>query len=276
MWRFLICAWALAFSSWAQARGHVTDLQPSGPWKVEYADTNCVLSRTFTGAGESYEFELTLEPVVKTGWLRIGSPGKVRRSDDGNAQVDVDGIALAAPIHFNLFQNSKHGTTRQFLFPDFLKQVGGARASLRLRPGKYGDLFFRVPDFPQAVTAMSGCIADLHKSLGIDPALLQTIASPPQGNLLSLIEIPKDSLLLTVTLLFWVAPNGSVDDCRVLVPSGRAELDSNICSRLLREGRYQPATNAAGVAIRAPVYEGVLLRRQIVFEGGPVQLNVRP
>jgi TonB family protein len=266
MLRFCMCLCALMLATSAQAEGRLADLHPSGPWKVEYANTNCILSRPFTAAGETHEFQLTLEPVVTTGWLRIGSPGKIKGRDDGKAFVEIDGARLAEPTHFNVFKNSKGGMTREFLFANFVKQAGSARASLRLRPGEYGDLFFRLSDFPEAMNAMSACMADLHRSLGIDPALLRSIETPPQGNLFSLIRIPRDADQLTLTLLFWVAPNGRVDDCRVLAASGRPELDANVCPRLLKDGRYTPARNSAGVPIRAPVYEAILLRRQIIFQ----------
>ena len=156
-------------------------LQPATAWKVDYSAKSCILTRQFTGAGQNYDFELTFAPIEKRAWLRIGSSDKVRKFDDGDSVVEVDGAKLAQPIHFNIFANAKGGTTREFLFLQFRRDAGAAARSLRLVPRRYGDLTLNMSDFQDAMRAMDSCMDDLHRSLGVDPALLRSIATDPEG-----------------------------------------------------------------------------------------------
>jgi hypothetical protein len=233
-------------------------LQAAGPWKLDYANASCILSRTFSSAGETYEFQLTLEPVETRAWLRIGSAGKQNKRDDGNAIVEVDGKPLPKPTHFNIFRNAQEGTTREFLFEDFRKDVSGTSKSLRLKPAKYGDFNLAVPDFSDAMRALNSCMDDLHRSLGINPAILKTVAVMPEGWSFQFVKSPGRQF--DMKLLYWVTSEGRVDDCRVLAASGIAELDGRVCDELKRKGRFKPARNSAGAAIRAPVYEDIRMR----------------
>jgi TonB family protein len=236
------------------------DLQPATAWKVDYSKTSCILTRQFTGAGQAYDFELTLAPIEKRAWLRIGSAEKVRKFDDGDAIVEVDGAKLAEPTHFNIFENAKHGTTREFLFLQFRRDVAPANRSLRLRPARHGDLMLQVPDFPGAMRAMDSCMDDLHRSLGVDPAVLQTIATNPEGWAFQFVRSPDREY--EMQLLYWVTAEGKVDDCRILKPSGIADFDQRFCEELKRNGRFKPAKSVAGAPVRAPVFEDLVIRRE--------------
>ena len=242
------------------------NLKPASAWKVDYHTNNCVLSRQFTSGNASYDVQLAVAPVDEHAWLRIGSAEKSRHTADGDATVEVDGAPLAEPTHFNFYPNAKGGTTREFLFEDFERDVARTARTLRLEPERHGNFLLDVRDFPDAVRTMHSCMDDLHRSLGIDPALLRTIAAEPQGTTFSFVK--SAPLPFDMQLLYWVAPNGRVDDCRVLAPAGKA--DTAVCDELRRKGRFKPAKNAAGIAIRAPVYEDVRMRVAEVMTTAPM------
>jgi len=235
-------------------------LQPATAWKVDYSHNSCILTRQFAGAGQTYDFELTFAPVEKRAWLRIGSAEPIRRFDDGDAMVEVDGAKLSEPTHFNVFENAKHGTTREFLFLQFRRDVGAAARSLRLVPPRHGDLRLDLSDFPDAMRVMGSCMDDLHRSLGVDPAALQSVAVDPEGWSMAFVHSPDRQFDLQ--LLYWVTPQGTVDECKVVAPSGISEFDARVCDELKQKGRFKPAKTAAGAAVRAPVFEDLRMRRE--------------
>ena len=240
-----------------------TQLQPTGQWQVNYADDGCVLSRTFKNDGTNYDFALTFEPVNPKAWLRIHSAEDLGGRRDGDADVTIDGSPLTHTVHFNVFPGKSGGTVREFLFEDFKKEAGGAQNSMALRAGRFGNLQLNTPDFAKAMQSMNSCVDDLHRSLVIDPALLGTIASPPDGFSASFIDTPK-AREFDYKILYWVTAKGKVDECHLLGTSGNREFDKNACDQLKKNGKYTPARDAAGNAVRAPVYEDVNLITTVI------------
>ena len=259
MRNFVLLVLAVVLGGGKLAAGPV-DMKPATPWKVDYSKASCILTRQFSGGGQSYDFELTFTPVEKRAWLRIGSADKVGKFDDGDAVVEVDGVKLAEPTHFNIFRNSKRGTTREFLFLQFRRDVGATAKSLRLVPARHGDFRFDMTDFPDAMRVMGSCMDDLHRSLGVDPAALQSVAADPEGWSMSFVHSPNREF--DMQLLYWVTPDGTVDDCKVVAPSGIREFDDRVCGELKQKGRFKPAKTATGAAIRAPVFEDLRIRRE--------------
>lgn len=253
----------------AKPRPPVT-LVPTSAWKVDYSAKSCILTRQFASAGDAYAFELTFAPVEKRAWLRLGSAEAMRGRDDGDAAVEVDGSKLSQPTHFNIFPNVNGGTTLEFLFNQFQRDVGRAARTLRLTPAGHGDFRLDIADFPNAMQVMRRCTDDLHRSLGIDPAVLGTIAAEPKGWSMSFVKTPRGPFDLE--LVYWVTPDGRVDDCRVLAPSGKREFDERVCDELKQKGRFEPARSRTGAAVRAPVYEDIRMRIETRTSTSPLAL----
>lgn len=254
-----LSAAAIAISP-ASAASSIHDLQPMGPWKVDYADAACLLSRPFAGSAQTYDFELTAKPIERRSWLRLYSAEKKARQtlDDGDARIEIDGVPSPAKVHFNILPNRKGGTTREFLFDDFQEIGAQTRASLGLSLGRYGSFRLNADDLGEALTALQACVDDLHKSLGIDPTILASIQTQPEGSALSFTTIPERPFDLE--LLYWVSVDGRVDQCRLIKPTGITEFDLRICRDVMENGRFKPAKNAAGAAVRAPVFEDDAVR----------------
>jgi len=243
-------------------------LEPVANWKVDYSTSSCVLTRQFVAGDQRYDFELTFTPIEKRARLRLGSPEKPGRFDSGDAAVEVDGVKLAEPTHFNVFASAKGGTTREFLFLQFGRDVGHTDRSLRLRPTRYGDFILDVPDFPGAMRAMGSCMDDLYHTLGIDPAVLRSIAVNPEGRSMQFVRSPGREF--DMQLLYWVTTDGKVDECKVLKPSGIDEFDQRFCEELKASGRFKPAKSTAGLPMRAPVFEDVSMRTKVQTSTSPL------
>lgn len=80
-------------------------------------------------------------------------------------------------------------------------------------------------------------------------------AHPLRRNVVSYQDYPVSALRAgeqgIVGVAFEVAPDGAVENCRVVEPSGSAILGERTCSIITDRMRYDPARNAAGVAIRS-------------------------
>ena len=233
-------------------------LNPAAPWKVDYSSSTCVLTRQFTDGLSPYDFQLTLAPIEKRAWMRIGSAEKSRQMDDGNASVEVDGTKLPNPTHFNIFPNSKGGTTREFLFEDFQRDVGHAAKTLRVIPARHGDFALDLADFPDAMRVMSTCMDDLYHALGVDLAVVASVATPPRGWPLEKVDLPRGGFNLT--LFYWATAAGNVENCQVIKPTGNQKFDARVCQDIEKKARLIPARDSKGTAIRAPVYEDASLR----------------
>lgn len=267
---FLAGILAIVAASNAPADVGTTDLRPVGPWKVDYGESSCMLSRNFSTGDQSFLLAVTFEPVVHLSWLRVGSTEQVKARDDGKATVKADGAELKEPIHFNIFPSQSNGAVREFMFTEFHREVGGAKRTVQLRLGKYGDLTFHLDDFPQAMGAADTCLAGLHRSLGIDPSILSKIAAEPEGTALSFVKYPRGEGGFDIKLLYWVTPEGRVEECRVLTPSGHRDFDASVCNQLQAKGKFKPARDRVGTAIRAPVYEDIRLRTATIYSSTPL------
>ena len=105
---------------------------------------------------------------------------------------------------------------------------------------------------------MDSCMDDLHRSLGVDPALLRSIATDPEGWSFQFVRSPVREY--SMELLYWVTADGRVDECRILKPSGISDFDQRFCEELKRNGRFKPAKSTAGSPMRAPVFEDLTIR----------------
>jgi hypothetical protein len=261
--RCLLPLIGLIAASASPAAPRSTELRGSGPWKVDYAEAACLLTRAYAEPnGTIYDVELTFEPTSVEVWLRLRSSAKTSKRDSGDTVVEMDGTKIADNVHFNVFSNPTGGTTREFWLRD-INKIAPMRRSLRLTTKKHGDFTLAADNFAGAASAVARCMDDLHRSLGIDPAVFKKIATPPYGDEpFQFVAYPPGGL--DISLLYWVTENGRVEDCRVLKRSGDEKLDKSICPRFELKGRVYPARDAAGKPIRAPVYDNIRLRREIL------------
>jgi hypothetical protein len=163
--------------------------------------------------------------------------------------------------HFNFFKSPVRLAVREYLLDYRQHGLGKVKDRLRLQTRKRGDFELRLPKFQLAMRALATCKLDLHRSLGIDDAVLKSMAVKPQGFASTVLDLPAFDDALNFTVLYWVTVEGRVEQCRLLVPSGIKSFDKTICPRIEQKARLTPAKNAQGVPIRAPVYESPKVRR---------------
>jgi hypothetical protein len=241
-------------------------LQPAGPWRVDYTEESCLLSRPFAAGGGRYNLVVTFEPLQSKAWMRLSSPALVKRRDDEQIKLDVDGVPLREPVHMNIFKAPTSGSIREILFKDFRGQAARAEKSLRFRSVRHGDVEIEVPGLAKAMTSVGTCVDDLHSSLGIAPELPRSIKSWPEGFAGTFFELPfiPNGGSFSYRMLYWVAPDGKVDQCQLLAATRDSKFDSNACAQLKKKGKFVPARDVAGATVRAPVYDNATVRVTVI------------
>ncbi|MFM5949544.1 MAG: TonB family protein [Novosphingobium sp.] len=270
-----LCAIAGPVAMAADAPAVTPILEPSTPWQVDYADSECRLLRTF-GTGER---AITLRIA------RGGSPGavdmviagpkipKLSRSipltialQPQGTEQKVDAYSLAIPKVPGRFVR---WFDTDLAFLDTLKedQIIGFHAGPRFAPRLH------LTSAVSAMKALEACYSDLLKGWGVEPAdVSEMIATrqllPASGSQVTAyrIDLPKPktnpaawvtfndyptAALVAeqggdVTVLLQLTASGRPEGCRVVVSSKVESLDRATCVALSSRARYVAPLDAAG------------------------------
>ena len=261
-------------------------LEPSSPWKVDYADSECRLLRTF-GTGDQ---------AVTLRLARGGNPGSV---DVIIAGPGIPKLPAMAPIEMKL---EPQGLTQSAKAMSMAIPGGGGRL-IRWFDGSFAlfDHFTetQVVEFSSgkaslakiditlarsALKAFDACYSDLLQGWGASPEdaaeLVATRTIPGEGTstvvaqradlprpktspftLVTPADYPTDALMKeqsgNVTALLEVAIDGRPTACRIAVSSKVASLDAATCSVLMRRARYDPPHDGAGQPRRSIRFERI-------------------
>lgn len=242
----------------------LSQAQPAGEWKVEYADWKCVLHRELALDGKATSFSLTFEPLERVAWLRLATVEKGGRRTDGDAVMLVDGLRLPGTLHYNAYPAAGAGERRVREYMLDLKQqdLAAVKEKIRFWTRAEADVELQLAGFPAALRALTRCMAETLADLGVDLAEVNRMAVEPDGFSLDFVDHPRDRESFEYVLLYWVAADGHVDDCRLLQPSGVAGFDKSVCERLKAKARFKPARDSSGRPIRVPRFEHPIIRTQ--------------
>ncbi len=257
----MLCLTALALPSAAQKLPDTAAMHavPTGKWTVNFDDRQCILERPYIVEGKPALFALNMEPVTHTAWLRLGVTDQRGVRYDGDAVMTVDGSRLPGTLHYNIFSTDTH-RVREYMLDLRQHRFGEVKQRIRFWTLHNGNVDIDLGNFPTAWAAMRTCMDDLHASFGIKPDDLARVATPPEGSVIPFIDYPSRVGASNFAFLFWVDADGKVDDCKLLLPSGITKFDAELCTKLIAKGRFKPARDPAGKAIRAPRYEYARVR----------------
>lgn len=217
---------ASAAPTFAQTASSVATLQaePAGKWAIEYGDFQCRLAREYSIAGKRTIVSLELEPLSKTAWLKIVTEGNAVRRSDGDAAMIADGVARPGKLHYNFYPGGRF-VVREYMLDLDRDRLDEIQSRIRFQARTAGDIEVNLGDFTAAWKALQVCMTDLYDGFGIDQATLTGVAVQPEGKVYDFIS-PPHGVESEFAFLYWVAKDGSVDDCRLLKPSGFAAFDN--------------------------------------------------
>lgn len=111
------------------------------------------------------------------------------------------------------------------------------------------------PNAAKAVKSTRDCEAEVLRSWGFDPAVMQSLRSPPvpatsPGSWLSDSDYPQLAIRTNASgpalVRMTVAADGKLESCSLLQSSGSPLLDNKSCQVMLRRARFTPAVAADG------------------------------
>ena len=226
-------------------------LAPTGPWVVHMEENMCLLERSYPAADQ--KILLMFQPLLDLGSMEL----YVITSDRSDRQYTGAYKASIEPG-----QHTQTGDYFSVVTPKTTSRttrLTTSRAALdNLQDGdtlhveaKPLNLAFKIIRPDKARTALQGCIDDLKKSWGIDPAVASQAATPLDGNparYFSPSSYPPEALAKgiygRVIALLNVDAAGAVEHCRIVSSAGQA-LNEGTCKVALRT-KFKPARDKDG------------------------------
>lgn len=246
-------------SNFAGAAPAPSLLAPSGPWHVEYAGSMCLLSRPY---GANPESRLILKPSMTGDKLEIiVTTARSRISDrqSGKVAMAIAGKAVPEEVSFFAYSTAKARLVRIWNADETLT-LSSLRDTLSIDAKGEGRYQFALTGIERARPALNVCLKQLRTMYNVTQADLAPIVTEPQGTVRKFFQssdYPLEALNKnqsgTVGVLLWVELDGLVSKCEIIEPTNAKVLEEKSCSILKRRGRFVPAKDAAGRAIRAPV-----------------------
>ena len=246
---------AVAVSSPVAAASVSRRLTPTGPWTVDYEDQSCVLKRPMSGEKEAYQLSIESPPFQSKITVTIKHKTKVFVPAFGKLAVYVDGTQIVTKARFAFYYSSNDESVHMFNMNYQESRLDGLKSILRLSGSADNDFELEIPNFQKAIGVFADCKNDLHRSLGVEPSDVATIAVSPQGSVIDVVRPPVPGGSMNFRILYWVRADGKVDRCSLIKPSGYTSFDKHVCVELERKARFTPAKDAAGRNIDAPRYE---------------------
>ncbi|MBN8844068.1 MAG: hypothetical protein J0H88_12565 [Sphingomonadales bacterium] len=264
----LISSITVALVSGANATPDQQGLAPSSPWNVDYAESECRLTRTFGTGPEALMLRISRGINLKAVEYTIaGKSLKIRDWNyDALLQLDPGGASYKFPALWYRLPTGE-AALRVFGESGLKPEETAATRTLSLAVEGAESLRLAVGNLEKPFAALDACYDDLLTTWGIDPAkirALKTIAEPVDIRSWHLFEngwardAAKDKKWMTVRLD--IDDTGRAKSCKALASSGSVELDAKVCALAIKNARLLPAVSASGEKVEAPIVVSIQIR----------------
>lgn len=246
----------MPFAALALAAAKTVDPTPlmwRGPWEVRYEENLCLLAKNY--GTEQDTTTLIFQPLLDTGSMDLFVMAKSKGKDQkvGTATTSILPDLSYRGRYFSLWSNSaKARITRVTLDRSALDQLKDGD-TLRIQADPI-DVAFTMPGPAKARAALQGCIDNLKRSWGIDPANTARADGPVEGNPAKYFGpdvYPREALAKNVfgrvVALLNIDEQGAVTHCRILSSAGK-ELNEGTCVAA-RRIRFKPPHDKDGKAL---------------------------
>lgn len=244
----------LAFASPARS---AVPLQPTGPWTVDFAETQCTASRNY--GTEQKPLYLVLKRsvldgatqllIIQVGSIAVATQHEVVLSGGAGTPVRVRALDYTA----DKFKRRVRPMTLS------AAQMGWLASAPRLdvTSHMFADQHFALKQVPAIYAKLGECVANLVDYWNLSPEGGARLARRAAGNLLALFadeDYPAQALVENntgkVAVRLLVDPSGKVADCSIRETSGSAALDIQTCAVISKRAMFTPAVGLDGKASR--------------------------
>ena len=235
-------------------------LSPQGPWKLDYADEECRLARTFGTGQEALSIQMTRASGLREFGMVIAGTSIPKLP--AMTQVTLRLLEQGREEKFNALSVQVPDRSERFvrlygegsnIIADF-----SDNQAIGFRLGSQYSVSIKLPGARQAVAALDSCHADLLKSWGLDVDKIKAAKVPPRplGNpayWATTNDYPVQALRArkggNVVFLLDVDIRGRPTRCSIARSSGVPRLDEITCQLMIRRARFDAARNAEGQPI---------------------------
>ena len=235
-------------------------LEPSKPWVLDYADTQCVATRDYgsqespitlgfspSANGENYQILLVQPGKGPTyGEQRQGS------IDFGKGPIEGWFLSFASGI--------SKSTIFQFRIPSSEMAAARSASAIRINVRDGPDVSFRLYLMPQLLDGLKDCVANLIDYWNVGGEKNGRIATPAKGQVRKLFssnDYPAEALSRwqegSAQFLLLINEKGRVEGCQVLTASGSPALDVMGCQVIRERAHFSPALDPKGTPVRSAV-----------------------
>lgn len=236
---------AAPFSMGVASAAEAAVLGPSTPWKVDYADEECRLLRTFGTGADTVTMRLargsglqSFDMVIAgTNIPRLGDDVKVTlKLEPQGTESSFDGYSMGVPDRPERFIRWYDGD------PKILNGITN-RQQVRLLADKKLDVVMLWSDGKAALAALQACHDDLLKGWGVELDVIRASKVRPEpvgspGRWVTNNDYPKAEMARKIegTVIFQLKVNsvGAVEKCLILRSSKVAALDQLSCQLVMQ------------------------------------------
>jgi TonB family protein len=238
----------------APAAAVPTPLQPTGGWVVNFADQQCLASRTFTLRNGDLALVVRPDPTGGGAQLILAPSNPADRHLFSRAETRLDGHAIrATSIATMPVSGGRLAYPIPLTAPEYARLLTTRTLSVR---GGVGSFSIELaPAIQELGRLLAECNADLLASWGFtrEQQALQARFPEPLTSVSTYVlqsDYPRvatrRAAVGEVQARVAVAADGTVSNCVVVRSSGDSALDQATCSAFVRRARMRPALNNAG------------------------------
>lgn len=234
--------------------------EPVGPWKVDYAEHQCVASRSYGPSKDPLHFLLKPSPssdVVQIALVKDG--GKVARGVQVEASIVV---GEAAAIKSKQLSYGNGGKDVRLINLNQANAAALAKADRINWDASGPPVLLRLGDMAPVMKALADCRTDLAKFWNVGPEFSAGLKSPPKERqsiygLFSDTDYPSKAIIDegsgTTKYILLIDEKGALRDCMVVETSGVAVLDAQTCLVIRTRARFDPAIGMDGKPVRGSI-----------------------
>jgi TonB family protein len=253
-----VSAFGSLLSMSAAAAAAPAPLNPTGPWDVNYGETQCAALRAYGDKANPTTLAIRPAPNGETYELLVGRKGG-GPDYAGEYEGSVDfghGPINAWLLHYG--DRKARLTIDQFRISAQEMLQARTAGSVRLRSRGGPEVSFTLANMPALLKSLETCTADLKQYWNMEPPERDKIAVPAKGDVRDVFnphDYPSDAMTNhqegTVQYLLLIDETGKVADCHVVKASGVPVLDGMGCQVIAQRARFKPALDAQGKPIKS-------------------------
>jgi protein TonB len=238
--------------------GGNTALAPITKWQLDYQAAQCVAAREFGSAGEPTTLVIRPAPNGETYEVLISRKGRgPKLATQLEGTVDFGN----GPLNAWLLRMRVEGTDKVLHTARVTStEMAQARRAKSLRMTSKGglDATVQLGSMPALMEGLQQCTTDLMAYWNSGPAGAARIAEPAKadmGPLFTPSDFPLEAMQRrqegSGQFLLLIDDQGKVAGCHLIKTSGIPVFDARACQVIRERGRFKPARDAAGRAVRS-------------------------